>query len=148
MIGIDTNVLARYYVQDGADAEAAKQHQAARRLMARRAAPWCARRYCSSANGTRGDYGFDSEEIAQALRPLEEAPGGAEWYGRILIVPGNHVVDRTKHDTFDRAEPVVEGSRHLDPAWGSEGQTGNPAAALLGLSLEGTGAPLGCPDQR
>jgi len=30
MIGLDTNVLARYYVADKADAEAAEQHEAAR----------------------------------------------------------------------------------------------------------------------
>ena len=33
MIGLDTNILARYYVEDEADAAAAKQHEAARRLM-------------------------------------------------------------------------------------------------------------------
>lgn len=33
MIGLDTNVLARYYVQDEGDAEAARQHDAARRLI-------------------------------------------------------------------------------------------------------------------
>jgi len=33
MIGLDTNVLARYYVADKADAEAAEQHEAARRLI-------------------------------------------------------------------------------------------------------------------
>ncbi len=33
MIGLDTNVLARYYIQDDADAEAKKQREAARRLM-------------------------------------------------------------------------------------------------------------------
>ena len=33
MIGLDTNVLARYYIQDAGDAEALKQREAARRLM-------------------------------------------------------------------------------------------------------------------
>lgn len=33
MIGLDTNVLARYYIQDEGDAEALKQREAARRLM-------------------------------------------------------------------------------------------------------------------
>jgi predicted nucleic-acid-binding protein len=33
VIGLDTNILARYYVEDEADAGAAKQHEAARRLM-------------------------------------------------------------------------------------------------------------------
>ncbi|MDQ3261166.1 MAG: type II toxin-antitoxin system VapC family toxin [Pseudomonadota bacterium] len=33
MIGLDTNVLARYYIQDDGDAEAIKQREAARKLM-------------------------------------------------------------------------------------------------------------------
>ena len=33
MIGLDTNILARYYVDDDADAETAKQQEAARRLI-------------------------------------------------------------------------------------------------------------------
>jgi predicted nucleic-acid-binding protein len=33
MIGLDTNVLTRYYIADKADAEAARQHKAARRLI-------------------------------------------------------------------------------------------------------------------
>ena len=33
MIGLDTNVLARYYIQDDGGAAAAKQREAARRLM-------------------------------------------------------------------------------------------------------------------
>ncbi len=33
MIGLDTNVLVRYYIQDEADAEAKKQHQVAQNLM-------------------------------------------------------------------------------------------------------------------
>ena len=33
MIGLDTNVLARYYIADKADAEAVRQHEAARRLI-------------------------------------------------------------------------------------------------------------------
>ncbi len=33
MIGLDTNILARYYIQDEADIEAEKQHKSARKLM-------------------------------------------------------------------------------------------------------------------
>ncbi|MCX7167912.1 MAG: hypothetical protein NTV11_16785 [Rhodocyclales bacterium] len=33
MIGLDTNVLARYYVEDRKDAEADRQRMAARRLI-------------------------------------------------------------------------------------------------------------------
>ena len=33
MIGLDTNILARYYIQDEADTEAEKQHNSARKLI-------------------------------------------------------------------------------------------------------------------
>lgn len=33
MIGLDTNILARYYIEDQADAESTKQRDAARRLV-------------------------------------------------------------------------------------------------------------------
>ena len=33
MIGLDTNILARYYIQDDADTEAEKQHESARKLL-------------------------------------------------------------------------------------------------------------------
>lgn len=33
MIGLDTNVLARYYIQDEADIEATKQHELAKKLI-------------------------------------------------------------------------------------------------------------------
>jgi predicted nucleic-acid-binding protein len=33
MIGLDTNILARYYIQDEADGEAQKQHELARKLI-------------------------------------------------------------------------------------------------------------------
>ncbi|MFI3188865.1 MAG: type II toxin-antitoxin system VapC family toxin [Methylococcales bacterium] len=33
MIGLDTNILARYYIQDEADSEAQKQHELARQLI-------------------------------------------------------------------------------------------------------------------
>ncbi|MCF6202754.1 MAG: type II toxin-antitoxin system VapC family toxin [Methylococcaceae bacterium] len=33
MIGLDTNILARYYIQDEADLEAEKQHESARKLI-------------------------------------------------------------------------------------------------------------------
>lgn len=33
MIGLDTNILARYYIQDEADSEARKQHELARKLI-------------------------------------------------------------------------------------------------------------------
>lgn len=33
MIGLDTNILARYYIEDDADHEALRQHRATRKLI-------------------------------------------------------------------------------------------------------------------
>jgi predicted phosphodiesterase len=48
--------------------------------------------------------------------PLREALGGAQWSGSIYAVPGNHDVDRTKADTFDRGATLAPGTRFFDPS--------------------------------
>lgn len=48
--------------------------------------------------------------------PLREALGGAQWSGSIFPVPGNHDVDRTKADTFDRGATLTPGTRFFDPS--------------------------------
>ncbi len=50
------------------------------------------------------------------LLPLRQALGGDEWCGRIIAVPGNHDVDRTKNDGFDREAPLAGGSQFFDPS--------------------------------
>jgi predicted MPP superfamily phosphohydrolase len=47
--------------------------------------------------------------------PLKEALGGARWDGRVLVVPGNHDLDRTQNDTFDQGQAVAAGSQFFDP---------------------------------
>jgi hypothetical protein len=49
------------------------------------------------------------------LNPLRNALGGANWKGRILAVPGNHDVDRSKRNGFDRHAPLAANSRFFDP---------------------------------
>ncbi|MGU5738647.1 P-loop NTPase [Aeromonas caviae] len=49
------------------------------------------------------------------LKPLREALGGDSWDGRILAVPGNHDVDRSKNNNFDRRAPLAAKSRFFDP---------------------------------
>ncbi|OGA11541.1 MAG: nucleotide-binding protein [Betaproteobacteria bacterium RIFCSPHIGHO2_12_FULL_69_13] len=71
MIGLDTNVLARYYVEDKADKESVRQREAARRLMDSGAQLFA----CKSALlelewVMRGYYAFAPREIAKALRHL------------------------------------------------------------------------------
>jgi predicted nucleic-acid-binding protein len=71
MIGLDTNVLARYYVEDAADPEAERQRSAARRLiesgqplMVSKAVilelEWVMRGYC----------GFSTQEVTRVFRHL------------------------------------------------------------------------------
>jgi len=73
MIGLDTNVLARYYIDDQADAEAQRQRLAARRLvesgqplMVSKSVilelEWVMRGYC----------GFNPAEVASVMRHLLE----------------------------------------------------------------------------
>lgn len=49
------------------------------------------------------------------LGPLRERLGGNAWKGRILAVPGNHDVDRTKNDDFTRDDPLQAAAKFFDP---------------------------------
>lgn len=71
MIGLDTNVLARYYVEDKTDAESARQRAAARRLVEsgeRLAA--CKTMLLELEWVMRGYYAFTPAQISKALRHL------------------------------------------------------------------------------
>jgi hypothetical protein len=48
------------------------------------------------------------------INPLRDTLGGSAWPGRILAVPGNHDVDRTKADGFDRAAPLAPRAEFFD----------------------------------
>ena len=75
MIGLDTNVLARYYVRDQSDEEAEKQHQAARRLIeSGRPLMVCKTVLLELEWVMRGYYGFSAAEIASALSHLLALP--------------------------------------------------------------------------
>jgi predicted nucleic-acid-binding protein len=71
MIGLDTNVLARYYIQDESDAEAQHQHEAARTLI-ESGAPLmvCTTVLLEFEWVMRGYYGFSSAEIATVMQHL------------------------------------------------------------------------------
>jgi predicted nucleic-acid-binding protein len=71
MIGLDTNVLARYYIEDVEDAQARQQRLAARRLM-ESGQPLMA---CKSVIlelewVMRGYYGFAPAQVASVMRHL------------------------------------------------------------------------------
>lgn len=75
MIGLDTNVLARYYVRDQSDEEAEKQHQAARRLIeSGRPLMVCKTVLLELEWVMRGYYGFSAAEIASVLNHLLALP--------------------------------------------------------------------------
>jgi predicted nucleic-acid-binding protein len=71
MIGLDTNVLARYYVDDKADPEAQRQRTAARRLIeSGRPLMVCKTVVMEFAWVMRGYYGFSPVETVSVLRHL------------------------------------------------------------------------------
>jgi predicted nucleic-acid-binding protein len=66
VIGLDTNVPARYYVQDESDAEARKQHDAARRLIeSGKPIMVCKTVVLELEWVMRGYYGFSTAEVAR-----------------------------------------------------------------------------------
>ena len=75
MIGLDTNVLARYYVEDASDPESTLQREAARRLIdsGTRLAV-CKSVLLELEWVMRGYYKFAPARIARALRHLSALP--------------------------------------------------------------------------
>lgn len=71
MIGLDTNILARYYVEDRNDAEAERQREAARRLIeSGRPLMVCKTVILELEWVLRGYYGFAQGEVLAVLRHL------------------------------------------------------------------------------
>ena len=71
MIGLDTNVLARYYIADRADAEAARQHEASRRLIeSGQPMKVCKTVVLELEWVMRGYYGFAPQEVARVFHHL------------------------------------------------------------------------------
>ena len=71
MIGLDTNVLARYYIEDKADAQAVRQRAAARRLIeSGQPLMVCKTVLLEFEWVMRGYYGFSSAEAVSVLRHL------------------------------------------------------------------------------
>lgn len=73
MIGLDTNVLARYYIDDEADAEAQRQRLAARRLIESGQPLMVSKSVVLELEWVmRGYYGFAQVEVASVLHHLLE----------------------------------------------------------------------------
>jgi predicted nucleic-acid-binding protein len=75
MTGLDTNVLARYYVEDASDMHTRRQREAARALMeSGRPLMVCKTVILELEWVLRGYYRFNSEEIATVLAHLIAMP--------------------------------------------------------------------------
>lgn len=75
MIGLDTNVLARYYIADEADAEATREHEAAARLMeSGKPLMVCKTVLLEFEWVMRGYYGLAAEEIRAVMHHLLALP--------------------------------------------------------------------------
>jgi len=75
MIGLDTNVLARYYIDDATDAPAQQQRLAARRLIDSGRALMVSKTVVLELEWVmRGYYGFAPADAASVLRHLLSLP--------------------------------------------------------------------------
>ena len=73
MIGLDTNVLARYYIDDESDAQAQRQRLAARRLIESGRPLMVSKSVVLELEWVmRGYYGFSPGEVAPVMRHLLE----------------------------------------------------------------------------
>lgn len=75
MIGLDTNILARYYVADAGDGEAAKQRESARRLLESGQPAMVRKTVLLEFEWLlRGYYGFSATEIGVVMAHLCALP--------------------------------------------------------------------------
>lgn len=73
MIGLDTNVLARYYIDDEVDVQAQRQRLAARRLIESGQPLMVSKSVILELEWfMRGYYGFAQAEVASVMRHLVE----------------------------------------------------------------------------
>lgn len=82
MIALDTNVLARFYVDDPSDPEAAKQRPIAQRLLTGSAHLFVPLTVILELEWVlRAFYGFDAEDFVRVVRHLLGVPGVSvqEW---------------------------------------------------------------------
>ena len=71
MIGLDTNILARYYIQDESDLEAGKQHLAAKKLIASGERLFVCKTVMLEFEWVmRGYYRFSLDEICSVFKNL------------------------------------------------------------------------------
>jgi predicted nucleic-acid-binding protein len=97
VIGLDTNVLARYYVQDDSDAEAVRQHESARKLIeSGKPLMVCKTVLLELEWVMRGYYGFSAADIATAMNHLLSMPQ--------VVVEDRVAVEQALANTLDGLE--------------------------------------------
>jgi predicted nucleic-acid-binding protein len=75
MIGLDTNILARYFIEDSGDTEAAQQRIVAKRLIESGRALMVSKTVILELEWVmRGYYDFSQEEVIAVLRHLLAMP--------------------------------------------------------------------------
>jgi len=114
MIGLDTNVLARYYIEDDTDAEAQRQWLAAQRLMdSGQPLMVCKTVILELEWVMRGYYGFTSAEAASVLRHLLGLPHvTVEDRGSITQALTNHasgieLADALHHASYRSCDSIA-----------------------------------------
>jgi predicted nucleic-acid-binding protein len=131
MIGLDTNVLARYYVDDQADAEVQRQRLAARRLVESGQPLLVSKSVILELEGVmRGYYGFAQAEVATVMRHLlEQAHITVEDRDAVEQAlsnceAGNDFADALHHASYKSCDSVATfDDRNFAPA-GEEARVG------------------------
>jgi predicted nucleic-acid-binding protein len=114
MIGLDTNVLARYYIDDEADAEAQRQRLAARRLIESGQPLMVSKSVVLELEWVmRGYYSFDHAEVASVMRHLlEQAHIAVEDREAVLqalanVEAGIDFADALHHASYKSCDSVA-----------------------------------------
>jgi len=114
VIGLDTNVLARYYIRDEGDAEALGQREAARRLMeSGKPLMVCKTALLELEWVMRGYYEFSAKEIAGVMNHLlalpqvtiEDREGVAQALS--LCDAGLELADALHHASYRGCESIA-----------------------------------------
>jgi predicted nucleic-acid-binding protein len=114
MIGLDTNVLARYYIEDETDAQAQRQRLAARRLMESGRPLMVSKTVVLELEWVmRGYYGFTPGQVVSVMRHLLDQPHitveGRDAVGQALVncQSGIDFADALHHASYKSCETVA-----------------------------------------
>jgi predicted nucleic-acid-binding protein len=114
MIGLDTNVLARYYVEDEADAATKRQRLAAKKLIESGRPLMVSKTVVLELEWVlRGYYGFDPGEVVQVLGHLLSLPNvtiedrGTVEQALSHCAAGLDFADALHHATYRGCESMV-----------------------------------------